>query len=87
VAAAAIAGLMVGVFAGWRLDHDALRARQRQVATQTRAGFPEARGLIVSADHRKGVTDESLLVEVDAAVARPRVKELTAIDALTPSAR
>lgn len=90
VAAAAIAGLMVGIFAGWRLDHDAIRARQQQMAAQARTTereLADARGVIVSADRRTTINDERLLVEVDAAVSRPRVKELTAIDALTPSAR
>lgn len=90
VAAAAIVGLTVGVFAGWRLDRDALRTgRQRLAAAETRTSerpLTPVRG-ILSADYRKIASDETLLVEVDAAVARPRVKELTAIDALTPSTR
>ncbi len=90
VAAAAIAGLVVGAFAGWRLDHESLRARQGDITAHARPSerpLPEAGAVMVSADHRKFGNDEKLLVEVDAAVARPRVKELTAIDALTPSAR
>lgn len=91
VAAAAIAGLIVGAFAGWRLDHEALRARQaRMAAAQARTSerqFTQGGSVIVPADHRRVGSDERLLVEVDAAVTRPRVKELTAIDALTPSAR
>ncbi len=90
VAAAAIAGLMVGIFAGWRLDHEALRPRSHQITAQARASevsLAGGRDAIVSAKNRKVVNDERLLVEVDAAVARPRVKELNAIDALTPSTR
>jgi anti-sigma factor RsiW len=90
VAAAAIAGLMVGIFAGWRLDHDTLGARSHQITAEARpSAGPLAGGHdgIVSAKNRKVVNDETLLVEVDAAVANPRVKELKAIDALTPAAR
>lgn len=89
VAAAAIAGLVVGIFSGRLLTHrtdeaspDALRefydASVRRSVTRTP---------IVPAELRTSGRDEVLLEEVESALARPRVQELTAIDAITPAAR
>jgi hypothetical protein len=43
--------------------------------------------VIVPAELSTGGGDDVLLEEVESAVARPRVQELTAIDAITPAAR
>ncbi|HSL23302.1 MAG TPA: hypothetical protein VK886_17365 [Vicinamibacterales bacterium] len=87
VAAAAIGGLVVGIFSGRLLTHRAgdptTVARQGQPSALSRpAGAPA----IVPADLRPGV-DEVLLAEVDAALSQPGISELSAIDAITPAAR
>jgi hypothetical protein len=43
--------------------------------------------VVVPAELRTSGRDEVLLEEVETALARPRVQELTAIDAITPAAR
>lgn len=90
VAAAAIAGLVVGIFSGRLLTH-----RSEQVAdgadgagiysTAVRAGATKP--VVVPAELSASGYDEILLEEVEVALARPRVQELTAIDAITPAAR
>lgn len=84
VAAAAIGGLVVGIFSGRLLTHRASTTTARQ-APLTAISRPVA-GAIVPADLRPGV-DEVLLAEVDAALSRPPISELSAIDAITPAAR
>lgn len=89
VAAAAIAGLVVGIFSG-RLLH-----RSQPVgdgadgagiySTSVRAGA--ANPVAVPAELRASGYDEVLLEEVEVALKRPRVQELTAIDEITPAAR
>jgi hypothetical protein len=84
MAAAAIGGLMVGLFTGRFLDvRDVLtRVPQARIAEPR---LSPARSEVIPAD--LGSVDELLLGEVEAALARPRPVELRAIDALTPVAR
>lgn len=85
VAAAAIGGLIVGIFTGGLLRHrgEAAPEMVRQATTSARRA-PAA--TVVPADLR--VADELLLGELeDAVIARPRPAELHAIDELTPVAR
>ena len=89
VAAAAIAGLVVGIFSGRMLTHRADeprtdRLRQIYSSSVRRAA---SNPVIVPAELRTGSGDDILLEEVESALARPRVRELTAIDAITPAAR
>jgi hypothetical protein len=83
VAAAAIGGLIVGIFTGGLLRHRASADRE-----MLRPAIAEARrspAAVVPADLR---ADELLLIELeDAVIARPRAAELYAIDELTPVAR
>lgn len=88
VAAAAIGGLVVGIFSGRLFTHrdeeSATPARQAYSAVARRG---PARPALVPADLRTTGGDEVLLEEVESALARPRVHELSAIDAITPAAR
>jgi hypothetical protein len=89
IAAAAIAGLVVGIFSGRLVTN-----RHRESPDDR---FPQAysasvrrsaiRPVIVPAELRTSGRDELLFEEVESALARPRVQELTAIDAITPAAR
>ena len=89
VAAAAIGGLVVGIFSGrlftHRSDEDASAvAPQGYTALARRT---PARPALLPAELRTTGGDEVLLEEVESALARPRVDELSAIDAITPAAR
>lgn len=86
IAAAAIGGLIVGVFSGRLITHrtDGETSTPSQ-AYATAARRSAARPVLVPADLRTG--DEVLLEEVESALSRPRVHELSAIDAITPAAR
>jgi hypothetical protein len=92
VAAAAIGGVLVGIFSGRlltrRTDGDPAEAmRQARAISATRGAASPG---IVTADLRgasPGLYDELLLDEVDSALSQRRVHELVAIDAITPAAR
>ena len=75
VAMAAACGLVIGIGAG-RL----LGPAGPPTATQWGAGGPPAQVLPRTAEE----TDEQMLVEIDAALARSRTKEFRALDELTP---
>ncbi len=90
VAAAAIAGLVVGVFSGrlfmaHRTSQDATDAGRRAYGSSVRRSLVGP--VLVPAELRASGVDEVLLEEVETALARPRVYELTAIDAITPATR
>ena len=86
-AAAAIGGVLVGIFSGRFLTHrtddttDVLRPTRTITAARPAVG-----GEVMPADLRF-VRDEVLLAEVESAIASPHVSELSAIDAITPAAR
>lgn len=89
VAAAAIAGLVVGIFSGRMLTHrgdepNPDRLHQVYDASIRRSA---TNPVIVPAELRTGGRDEILFEEVESALVRPSVQELTAIDAITPAAR
>lgn len=86
VAAAAIAGVLVGIFSGRLLTRRAESDGDAMRTPRTIAVARIASPAIVPADLRSGV-DEILLDEVESALAQPRVTELVAIDAITPAAR
>lgn len=90
IAGAAAAGLLTGIVAGRALDlrgpwhSDRLRpeatiARDRAPA-RTPAGASATQGT-------RDANDETLLIELEAALLEPRVDELRAIDAFTPRVR
>ena len=84
VAGAAAAGLLVGLTAGRLVD---LQSRSStlfsRLAPGTLDGLPDAPSLTASV-RGQWPTEESFLIELDAALDRPTVAELQAIDALTP---
>ncbi len=86
VAAAAAAGLIVGVGVGQLMD---LRhsLSDRPSTTQARvAPASVARGLEPRLQSISATRDEAFLSELDASLSRPAVPELRAIDAFTPRA-
>lgn len=87
VAAAAIAGVLVGIFSGRLLtrqaDRDGADAMRRTRSIAIARGVNSS---VVPADLRRS-GDEVLLEEVDSALTQPGVNELVAIDAITPAAR
>lgn len=89
VAAAAIAGLVVGIFSGRLVTHrnNQIREDAFPQAYSASVRVSAARPVIVPAELRTSGRDEPLFEEVESALARPRVQELTAIDAITPAAR
>ena len=89
VAAAAIAGLVVGIFSGrmltHRTDEPGIDRLPQVYSTSVRRSATSP--VVVPAELRTIGGDDVLLEEVETALARPRVQELTAIDAITPAAR
>lgn len=81
VAAAAAAGLFVGVALTASYERGALsRAARQQVARQAAAPTREA----PASGRTEGVADEVFLSELELALERPHTRELVAFDALTP---
>jgi hypothetical protein len=81
VAAAAVAGLLIGVFAGRLLDPTRQFFRSSSLdrqASVTRQGVQTVRAAVVS--------DEDFLLDFEAALGAPRVEALQALDELTPLA-
>jgi hypothetical protein len=89
VAAAAIAGLVVGIFSGRLLTHRGDETPGDSLPQAYSASVRRAisRPIVVPAELRTSGRDEMLLEEVESALAQPGVDELTAIDAITPAGR
>lgn len=94
VAAAAAAGLFVGVATGLFLDREAGRGSGRRsslaTARQAMLTAPDSRiesGRIELVRPDPFESDEAFLSELELAGERPRIRELTAVDALTPHVR
>jgi hypothetical protein len=88
VAAAAAAGLFVGVGTGLLLDWEAAHGSARRggtIARQTLLNAPASVVEIGRAD--AAATDEAFLWELELAGDRPRTRELATFDALTPHVR
>lgn len=84
IAAAAAAGLLVGIAAGQMLDlRDAFSPSPRPFA-QARRDTSAGGGSIVPAIAQ---SDEAFLTELEEAALSPRVPELAALDAVTPRLR
>lgn len=80
VAAAAVAGLFVGVFAGRLLDPP----RWHPTRPAAAVAFAPALGAHPAPVPGGAPNDEAFLVELDAAVFSPRIEPLRTLDALTP---
>jgi anti-sigma factor RsiW len=91
VAAAAAAGLFVGVGSGLVLERGARRGYARRspiVATTLAQTEPRIKPEIVELVRPDGPESaEDFLSELELAGERPRIRELTAVDALTPHVR
>jgi hypothetical protein len=87
VAASLAAGLFIGVGTGIFFDWQASRAfgRHRAVATQAVITEPSIGVAMTLPDPSEG--DEAFLSEIEVAGQRPRIRELLAVDALTPHVR
>jgi hypothetical protein len=80
VAAAAVAGLVVGAFAGRFFDSGARSLPASAALTAQRVVSPPA----VQTVRAAALNEEAFLGEFEAAVVSPRVEPLLALDALTP---
>jgi hypothetical protein len=89
VAAAAAAGLFIGVGTGLFLDWETRGAsserRARTIARQTHLEAPAS--VVEIARPESAATDEAFLAEIEVAGDRPRTRELLAFDELTPHVR
>jgi hypothetical protein len=88
VSAAAVAGLVIGLFAGqlvhflpWDPVNDPERASARVPAPRARALAP-----VPAPSPVRVLSDDELLDEIEAAVQLRRASSLRALDALTPTA-
>lgn len=87
IAAAAAAGLVVGIAAGQLLDlRDAL-GRRDQVFTQRQPVPSRSTANIQPASLAAAQSDEAFLRDLEEASLSPRVPELAALDAVTPRLR
>ena len=89
IAAAAAAGLFVGVGTGlffdWETGRGARRRPSTSLARQTNLAAPAGRIELVRPGPSQ--SDEAFLSELELAGDRPRIRELIAVDALTPHVR
>ena len=89
MAAAAAAGLFIGVGTGLFLDWETRAGssdrRARIVARQTHLEAPAS--VVEIARPESAATDEAFLAEIEVAGDRPRTRELMAFDELTPHVR
>lgn len=91
IAAAAAAGLFIGVGTGLLLDWERAPGRgpsgivaRRTVLTTPTASVP---GEIDLTRYDRSADDKAFLSELELAGERPRIRELSAVDALTPHVR
>jgi hypothetical protein len=87
IAAAAAAGLIVGVGVGQMMDfrHSGMRALRTESRPAISAEAPAERApAVLAVSHT--VNDEAFLSDLDASLSRPSVPELRAIDDWTPRA-
>ena len=96
IAAAAAAGLFIGVGTGLFLDWEATRGSSEQRArtaintainTIARQTHLQAPAVVEVARPEWAATDEAFLAEIEFAGDRPRTRELMPFDALTPHVR
>lgn len=87
LAAAMVAGLVVGVFAGQMLDFtrgDGTRPAETIVATMDGDAFVSASRAVALRGAQGLLDDEMILTEIDGALATEYCEALNALDALTP---
>ena len=85
VAAAAAAGLLVGIAAGRFLPLQRGASDRRPASTTARLAPPSpAVGSPVRTPERRHDTDEAFLVDLEMAAASPRIEPLQVLDAMTP---
>lgn len=87
VAAAAAAGLLVGVSAGRFLTTNGQAPEPARSVVGMAAAPTVQRPAVYQPDSASTSGDEAFLVEVEAAVTRQRIAALSALDDLTPHAR
>ena len=88
IAAAAAAGLFIGVGTGLFLDWDGGASSARRARTLARQTHLQAPASVVEITRpESAATDEAFLAEIEFAGDRPRTRELMAFDALTPHVR
>ena len=88
IAAAAAAGLIIGVAAGQLLDlQDALGRADRPYADARQPERVTSTATVQPASLNTGQSDEAFLSEIEEAASSPRVPELMALDAVTPRLR
>ena len=85
-AAAAAAGLFIGIALGASYEWDSRGGASRQVAVDAGESRP-LRAAPVSATRVDGAADDAFLSELELALDRPRTRELVAFDAFTPHVR
>ncbi len=85
IAAAAAAGLFVGVTASRLLDRAPQPAGASRIAAVVRQ--PETQPQPTSATYQRDAAEEALLSQVETALTRHRIAALSALDDLTPHAR
>ena len=89
IAAAAAAGLFIGVgtglFLDWETGGGPSERRARTIARQTHLEAPAS--VVEITRPESEATDEAFLAEIEFAGDRPRTRELVAFDALTPHVR
>jgi hypothetical protein len=89
VAAAAAAGLLVGVSAGrfFTTNERTAEPAATVALAPSKPAPPVQRPATYQPDSASPSSDEAFLVEVEAAVTRQRIAALSALDDLTPHAR
>jgi hypothetical protein len=86
VAAAAAAGLVIGVYAGSHITTTGVTESAESRVTHI-AAPPPAQSAPTAAVHETAPPDEEILSEIETALVTPRLPPLQAIDALTPRFR
>lgn len=87
VAAAAVAGLFVGLVAGRVFDPTSWLSGSHPEPRTAAQAFATPSGLGDIGISPAGLADEALLIEVDAAMRAPRIEPLATLDAMTPRAQ
>jgi predicted anti-sigma-YlaC factor YlaD len=85
VAAAAAAGLFIGVAVGASYNYGAHSRASQPFAPQMRT--PLANPVAIRLDTKQSTADDAFLSDLEIALERPHTRELLAFDAFTPHAR
>ena len=85
IAAAAAAGLFIGVAVGASYNYGAHGRSPQAFAPQV--GVPLLNPVAVRVDNKQSAADDAFLSDLEIALERPHTRELLAFDAFTPHAR